>query len=92
MLTPKRTFQQTAADLKKIAELTATNEFQEAAAAALLELIVQSTPTLDPVEAAAGYQRIMGAKAVLNTLMGIANPPTLPPTGRVSGQLDHNAK
>lgn len=92
MLTPKRRFIAAYPEFAKvIAEVTASNDFQTAAEAALLQLISELPATTDPVIAAACYHRVMGARQMLDQLLTVANPAALPKREASSSTLNQTA-
>lgn len=93
MLAPKKRFQAQFPEVSgAIADIMASRDFHQAAETALLQVVMDAQSTVDPVIAAAGYHRIMGAKAAIDQLLAIASPPTVPGRQLSSGQLDHTLK
>jgi hypothetical protein len=93
MLTPKKRFQSQFPQVTgAIADIMASRDFHQAAETALLQIVMDAQPTIDPVIAAAAFQRIMGARAAIEQLLAIASPPTVPARQVPTGQLDHTLK
>jgi len=66
-------------------------EFQAAVNATILQILSNLSDTSDPVVAAAGYHRIMGARQFASLILTIADKPKAPEGSLSSGQLNHNA-
>lgn len=90
-LTPKKDFQGKKQFTEAHRELVVSTQFREALHAALLDQILTMTMTYDPVEAAADYNRIMGARHFIEHLLNIAEMPKTPPTP-LPANLDHSIR
>ncbi len=87
-LTPRQHFQQNSPAKKSHQELVMTDRFRDACHAALLEQVLALPMTYDQVEAAAAYNRIMGARDFLHHLLSIAEEEK-PAPKQPSANLNH---
>lgn len=87
-LQPRQHFQEDKTAVKFHQDLVVLNRFRDACHAALLEQVLNMPMTSDPVEAAASYNRIMGARDFLYHLLSIAEPKK-PLAAPPSGNLNH---
>lgn len=86
-LTPRQKFQEDKTATKFHQELVVLSRFRDACHAALLEQILALPMTYDTAEAAAAYNRIMGARDYIVHLLSIAEaqkPVPLPPTANLN--------
>lgn len=90
-LTPKKDFLEKKQFSNAHRELVLSTPFREALHAALIDQILTMPMTYDPVEAAADYHRIMGARHFIEHLLNIAEMPKTPPTPP-SANLDHSIR
>ncbi len=72
-------------------DLVVSENFLRAAEAALVDSIMNTDDTDDPVVAAGAFHRIMGAKQFLKALLNIAETPTAPPRVPLPLNLNHHA-
>lgn len=90
MWSPKaRYLKDAASSVKAHADLVDQVIFQEGAEIAMLQMIAEMSDTTDPVIAAAGYHRIMGARTFLSHLYNVSRPSAPPPPKQKAGNLDH---
>jgi hypothetical protein len=90
-MSPKERFLQTGA-AKVHFELTATEPFQQAMDAALLQHVKNlALPTYDPEVAVANFNRILGASEFASVLMNLATKEDPAPL-RSTPNLDHRTK
>lgn len=75
--------------VKRHLEVVDSLEFLTAAQAALLQCVMEMTDVTDPVMAAAGYHRIIGARQYLNQLLTIGNKTKPVEKPIPTGQLNH---
>ena len=90
-LTPKKDFQVKKQFADAHRELVVSTQFREALNAALIDQVMDLRDTHDPVVAAAEYQRIMGAREFIQSLLNIAEMPKSPPAP-LPTNLDHQIK
>lgn len=89
-LTPRQKFQEDKIATKFHLELVMQSRFRDACHAALLEQVLAMPMTYDTAEAAAAYNRIMGARDYIVHLLSIAEdkkPIPTPPTGNLNHRL-----
>ena len=83
-LTPKKRFlEENTKDLEAYRGILESREMLKAVETALLEYIVGLDAGPNPVAADAAFQRITGARAVLNVLLNIAVQPEIPARPKV---------
>jgi hypothetical protein len=87
-LTPRQHFQEDKTSVKFHQDLVVLTRFRDACHAALLEQVMNTPMTYNPVEAAAYYNQIMGARDFLFHLLSIAEPKK-PVAAPPSGNLNH---
>lgn len=91
VLNPRKKFQESKDFVRSHLDLVVSNSFLTAMQAALVEQVMALPMTYDPNEAAAAYNRIIGARDFINHLLNIAEISKQPPTP-VSVNLDHTAR
>lgn len=90
MWDPKKRFLETnPGGVKVHADMVDHAVFKEAAEVALLDLVMSLPDAPNPVEAAAYYQQIVGARSYLKRLYGVSKPAQPPPVRQVWDNLDH---
>lgn len=91
VLTPRTKFQENKAYLQSHQELVVSDRFRCALEASLVEMVLSMPMTYDAVEAAAAYNRIMGARDFVAHLLNIAEGPKEPKTPQPLN-LDHSLR
>lgn len=89
-LTPRAKFQSKVDQTKAHLDLVVSDGFRNACESALLEMVLAMPNVSDQIEAAASYNRIMGATEFLRRLLSIAET-TEPPRERPPQNLNHRA-
>ena len=88
VLTPKQRFRENKPLVSRHQEVVVSESFRAAVEAAIVDQVMSMPLTYDPNEAAAAYNRIVGAREFLNHLLNIAEQAKpLPPTPSLN--LDH---
>lgn len=90
-LTPRKDFIAKKAFADAHRDLVVSTQFREALHAALIEQVMSLGNVSDPIEAAAEYHRIIGARTFITHLLNIAEVPKTPPTP-LPTNLDHQVK
>jgi hypothetical protein len=91
VLNPRAQFQEQVEYAKFHRELVVTDRFRDALHASLLEQVLGLPQTYDQVEAAAAYNRIMGARDYIQHLLNIAEQ-AKPVPDRLPTNLDHTTR
>ena len=91
VLTPKKDFQEKKQFATAHRDLVVSTQFRESLHAALLDQIITMPMTYDPVEAAAAYNRIMGARDFITHLLNVAEQ-TKPLPEPLPTNLNHGVK
>lgn len=91
VLTPKKDFLEKKVFAVAHRDLVVSTQFREALHAALLDQVMCMPMTNDPVECAAAYSRIMGARDLIHHLLNIAEQSKTPPAP-LPTNLNHGVK
>jgi hypothetical protein len=90
VLTPRPRFQENKAYCSHHKELVVSDQFRAALEASLVEQVMALPNVTDPIEAAANFQRIMGARDFITHLLNVAeqsSPPNKPPVGNLNHSI-----
>lgn len=91
VLTPKLRFQENVPATRAHRELVVNDAFRAAVEASLVQMVYSLPTVRDPADAAAQYNRIMGARDFIQTLLNIAEQtPKVP--DKMPANLDHTLK
>lgn len=88
-LTPRAKFQARADYARAHRDLVVNEGFRDACEAAFIEQIMSMPSVVEPDEAAAAYNRILGAREYIHHLLNIAEMVT-PPKTVIKQNLDRN--
>jgi len=90
-LQPKKDFQGDKLLADRVGEAMLSADFRKAIHAALMEQVLAAPATTDPVQSAAHYQQILGARAFVLQLLNIAEQTKAVPQP-LPTNLDHTIK